>query len=135
VQPELAVKFFERANNMAPEDTNIMDALADVHLQLDNQEEALALLLGLFYFICVYIDMIPNYIYADIYTDICADICADNNVLSKNISTDLEVLAKLEKQLGNYNITRPDIKRIYRYLDKNVKEDALIVDEETYDDE
>jgi Flp pilus assembly protein TadD len=41
VQPELAVNFFERANNMAPKDTNIMDALADVHLQLDNQEEAL----------------------------------------------------------------------------------------------
>jgi hypothetical protein len=59
----------------------------------------------------------------------------ESGVLSKNISIDLEVLAKLEKQLGNYNITRLDIKRIYRYLDKNVKKDALIVDEETYDDE
>jgi hypothetical protein len=78
VQPELAVKFFERANNMAPGDTNIMDALADVHLQLDNQEEALALLLGLFYFICVYINMIHIYVYTDIYTDVCADIYTDN---------------------------------------------------------
>mmetsp|Transcript_35904 Transcript_35904/g.33992 ORF Transcript_35904/g.33992 Transcript_35904/m.33992 type:complete len:360 (-) Transcript_35904:46-1125(-) len=46
VQPELAVQFFERAHSMAPVDTNIMDTLADVHLQLDNQEEALALLLA-----------------------------------------------------------------------------------------
>lgn len=45
MQPELAVKFFERAIGMSPQDTNIMDALADVHLQLDNQEEALELLL------------------------------------------------------------------------------------------
>lgn len=45
MQPELALKFFERAIGMSPQDTNIMDALADVHLQLDNQEEALELLL------------------------------------------------------------------------------------------
>ena len=45
MQPELALKFFERAIGMSPEDTNIMDALADVHLQLDNQDEALELLL------------------------------------------------------------------------------------------
>lgn len=45
LQPELAIKFFMRASEMSPEDTNIMDALADVHLNLGDQEEALQLLL------------------------------------------------------------------------------------------
>ena len=45
MQPELAVKFFERANGMSPMDTNVMDALADVHLQLGDQARALELLL------------------------------------------------------------------------------------------
>lgn len=45
-------------------------------------------------------------------------------------SMDLEVLSKVEKQLGNYSITRLDIKRIYRYLDKNVKKDAVCIEEE-----
>ena len=45
LQPELAIKFFMRASELSPEDTNIMDALADVHLNLGNQEEALQLLL------------------------------------------------------------------------------------------
>ena len=45
MQPELAVKFFKRAHDMCPENTDIMDALADVHLQLGDQESALDLLL------------------------------------------------------------------------------------------
>ena len=45
LQPELAIKFFMRASELSPEDTNIMDALADVHLNLGDQEEALQLLL------------------------------------------------------------------------------------------
>jgi tetratricopeptide (TPR) repeat protein len=44
MQPELALKFFERAHGMSPEDTNVMDALADVHLQLGAMDAALALL-------------------------------------------------------------------------------------------
>jgi len=43
-KPELALKFFERAHTAAPDDTMIMDALADVHLQLGEPEEALELL-------------------------------------------------------------------------------------------
>jgi tetratricopeptide (TPR) repeat protein len=45
LQPELAVKFFQRARALRPDDTNVLDALADVHLQLGDQEEALELLL------------------------------------------------------------------------------------------
>lgn len=45
LQPELAIKFFMRARELSPEDTNIMDALADVHLNLGDQEEARQLLL------------------------------------------------------------------------------------------
>lgn len=48
----------------------------------------------------------------------------------KAVSMDLEVLSKVEKQLGNYSITRLDIKRIYRYLDKNVKKDTICMDDE-----
>lgn len=45
MQPELALKFFQRAHDMNPDDTNIIDALADVHLQLGSPEKALDLLL------------------------------------------------------------------------------------------
>lgn len=43
-QPDLALKFFVRAHEAAPNDTNIMDALADVHLQVGHIAEARALL-------------------------------------------------------------------------------------------
>ena len=42
-------------------------------------------------------------------------------------------LNEVEKMLENYNITKLDIKRMYRYLDKNVKKDA--VSEELDDDD
>jgi len=41
-------------------------------------------------------------------------------------------LNEVEKMLENYNITKLDIKRMYRYLDKNVKKDAV---SEELDDE
>ena len=41
-----------------------------------------------------------------------------------------EVLNKVEKMFDNYNINKLDIKRMYRYLDKNVKKEAVIDDEE-----
>lgn len=44
-QPELALRFYQRALEKEPNDTNIMDALADVHLQLGNPQEAQELLL------------------------------------------------------------------------------------------
>ena len=37
-------------------------------------------------------------------------------------------LHEVEKMLENYNITKLDIKRMYRYLDKNVKKDAAVDD-------
>jgi len=43
-QPDLALKFFQRALVAAPGDTNIMDALADVHLQLGQVSQAKSLL-------------------------------------------------------------------------------------------
>ena len=45
MQLELAAEFFNRALNLSPDDTNIMDALADVMIQLGEQEKALELLL------------------------------------------------------------------------------------------
>jgi DNA polymerase III delta prime subunit len=44
-------------------------------------------------------------------------------------------LCEIEKLFENYNITKLDIKRLYRYLDKNVKKDTLITDELLDDDE
>jgi DNA polymerase III delta prime subunit len=46
-----------------------------------------------------------------------------------------EKLNEVEQIFENYNITKLDIKRIYRYLDKNVKKDALITDDLLDDDE
>ena len=44
-----------------------------------------------------------------------------------------EVLNKVEKIFENYNINKLDIKRMYRYLDKNVKKDTGIIEEEEND--
>jgi hypothetical protein len=44
-----------------------------------------------------------------------------------------EKLNEVEKLFENYDITKLDIKRMYRYLDKNVKKDAT-VDELDEDD-
>ena len=44
VQPELASKFLKRALTMAPDDTTIMDALADANIQMGDTTSALMLL-------------------------------------------------------------------------------------------
>jgi hypothetical protein len=44
-------------------------------------------------------------------------------------------LNDVEKMLENYNITKLDIKRMYRYLDKNVKKDAAVDDIDDDDDD
>ena len=46
-----------------------------------------------------------------------------------------DVLNKVELMFENYNINKLDIKRMYRYLDKNVKKTTGIVEEEEEDDE
>ena len=37
-----------------------------------------------------------------------------------------EILNSVEKMFQDTNITKLDIKRMYRFLDKNVKKDALV---------
>lgn len=44
LEPELAAKFFTAALKLSPQDTNIMDALADVQIQLGDSDGALELL-------------------------------------------------------------------------------------------
>ena len=46
-----------------------------------------------------------------------------------------EVLNKVELMFENYNINKLDIKRMYRYLDKNVKKTTGIVEEEEDEEE
>jgi len=50
-----------------------------------------------------------------------------------NFYNNTEQLNEVEKMFENYNITKLDIKRMYRYLDKNVKKDSAV--EELEDDE
>jgi hypothetical protein len=49
----------------------------------------------------------------------------------------MEKLADLDLIFQDYNIRKLDIKRIYRYLDKNVKADTEVVgdDDDDLDDE
>jgi hypothetical protein len=42
-----------------------------------------------------------------------------------DIVNDTNVLNAIEKIFENYEITKLDIKRMYRYLDKNVKKEAM----------
>jgi len=44
-------------------------------------------------------------------------------------------MVQVEKIFENYDINKLDIKRMYRYLDKNVKKDAVNEDEIIEDDE
>ena len=50
-----------------------------------------------------------------------------------NCCTQLDILNELEKIFECYNITKLDIKRMYRYLDKNIKKDVAELDDE-FDD-
>jgi hypothetical protein len=45
-----------------------------------------------------------------------------------------ELLAHVEKSLDTYEINKLDIKRMYRYLDKNVKKDAVVFEDDITDD-
>jgi DNA polymerase III delta prime subunit len=48
----------------------------------------------------------------------------------KDIINNVEIINEIEKLFENYNISKLDIKRIYRYLDKNVKKDVIITDDD-----
>ena len=45
-----------------------------------------------------------------------------------DIVNDINVLNSVEKVFVTYDINKLDIKRMYRYLDKNVKKDVVIDD-------
>ena len=47
-----------------------------------------------------------------------------------DFSNKTETLIEIEKMFENYTITKLDIRRIYRYLDKNIKKDAVVEDED-----
>jgi len=53
----------------------------------------------------------------------------------ENFYNDSEKMVEIEKIFENYDINKLDIKRIYRYLDKNVKKDSVNEDENLEDDE
>jgi hypothetical protein len=48
----------------------------------------------------------------------------------ENFLQNPEVLGKIEKELEDYNISKLDIRRIYRYLDKNVKKENIVLNNE-----
>jgi hypothetical protein len=45
-----------------------------------------------------------------------------------DVVNDVNVLNSIEKVFETYDINKLDIKRIYRYLDKNVKKDVVVDD-------
>lgn len=47
-----------------------------------------------------------------------------------DIDTNIDVLNRVEKMFENYDISKLDIKRIYRFLDKNVKRDSIVIDDD-----
>lgn len=47
----------------------------------------------------------------------------------------IDKLNEVEKIFEHYSISKLDIKRMYRYLDKNVKKDALVEEDEDSDDD
>jgi hypothetical protein len=53
----------------------------------------------------------------------------------KHFYNKLEMLNKVEKIFENYNISKLDIKRMYRYLDKNVKKEQVDEEDLLEDDE
>lgn len=53
--------------------------------------------------------------------------------LGKNFTENQEIMNEIEKKFETYNINKLDIKRIYRYLDKNIKKTDLSNIEEEED--
>ena len=54
--------------------------------------------------------------------------------IGSDIGTNVDILNKVEKLFENYNISKLDIKRIYRFLDKNVRRDSAIIDDDDGED-
>ena len=49
--------------------------------------------------------------------------------------TDTDYFNELEKLFENYNITKLDIRRMYRYLDKNIKKDVIVENDDDFYEE
>lgn len=56
-------------------------------------------------------------------------------MFTKDDMNQTELLNEFEKIFENYKITKLDVKRMYRYLDKNIKKDAEVIGEDDEDDE
>jgi hypothetical protein len=57
------------------------------------------------------------------------------NSEEKDFLQSSEGMAQMDLLFENYNITKLDIKRMYRYLDKNVKKESDTLIEDDDDDE
>jgi Lhr-like helicase len=51
----------------------------------------------------------------------------------KDFLSNAEKISQVEKLFENYDIDKLDIKRMYRYLDKNVKKEVIIEDDDSSD--
>jgi hypothetical protein len=60
---------------------------------------------------------------------------AEDDKAEKRAPTDAEIFIKIEKIFENYDINKLYIKRIYRFLDKNVKKETIVTDEDLEDEE
>ena len=50
--------------------------------------------------------------------------------IGKDFNNDNDLLNQISEIFENYDINKLDIKRFYRYLDKNAKKDAIISEED-----
>jgi hypothetical protein len=46
-----------------------------------------------------------------------------------------EISAQIEEFFEDYDITKLDVKRMYRYLDKNVKKETAVITDLDFDDD
>jgi len=79
------------------------------------------------YFMCQELDMDKK--------DLVSFFIELRMIYGKEFQNNTEKLGLVEKLFENYNISRLDIKRIYRYLDKNVKKERIGIDDDLEDDE
>ena len=109
--------FPENANKFNPDEVRFTKVLTKYSTEYNNQQ--------FIYAMCQDLDMDRK--------DLIAFFQELRTFYGKNFQSQTDVLNQVERLFENHNISKLDIKRMYRYLDKNVKK--AIVDDESVTDE
>jgi hypothetical protein len=109
--------FPENANRFNPDEVRFTKVLTKYSTEYNNQQFV--------YGMCQDLDMDRK--------DLIAFFQELRTFYGKNFQSQTDVLNQVERLFENHNITKLDIKRMYRYLDKNVKK--TVQDDESVTDE